>query len=384
MIKIYLDQKDYINISKAKLFSDDSKGYIRIYNKLMQLLDENKIVIYFSAVHVYESLKYEGDNPDKIVHFCDVIESMTRGNCIIRYDEIELIEINNYLSARYEKFKRSFIDQYPYGKSKDSISSRDFACSNDILDFAGQIKSQCTFNNPLDRLGMDLVLNDKSLLASFVDSIPEEQFDRLFQIDRKVVREAVTGTIEARLSIINELSSNSFNFYFLLLYFKQNCKDFADQITKQIENSKIFCDIINGTIGMSGRRINIQDLQQKLSRQEFSDIFNNIRNIVSINGLDISQLNHKEIDVAYFDCAIYNIELILGYLRVFNVKGNAHKRANQNDFIDLMHARASRYVDIFSTDKKIAPSIQSVAQEHGTSVVCDLNELDIEINNRLA
>jgi len=386
MIKIYLDQKDYINISKAIIFGDNSNGYIDIYNNLVGLTNERKITTYFSAIHIYESLKYKGDSVNKITTFCDVVESLTRGNCIILYDDIERIEIMTYLANIYMDFTFNRPDQFPYGKYIDSILSNKFAMPNDILDFEGRIKAQClvAINDPLDRLAAELIINDRNAFANLIAEMPHHLYQQHFNLDKKIIIEAIVGTVESRLAIINSIQEKFFNFHFLLLEFKKQATDLYAHISRQIEKTIEFSQLINNTSGRSRGRLDIQRMRYEIGRKAFVEIYGQLKEIIKENKLDPSVIGKKPVELFAFEHKTYTADLFIAYFEQFNAKCNANKHADVNDYIDLFHARSSKYVDIYSTDRKISPAISRVANRYNVTVVDNLHDLFNEVNIRLA
>jgi hypothetical protein len=87
--RIYLYQKDYSRIAKGLLgelhFTED----LEAYQFLISLVDSHKLLIYSSWCHLFEALKYDEEKIDLLNPYCDAIDTLTQGNCIIWPETIE-------------------------------------------------------------------------------------------------------------------------------------------------------------------------------------------------------------------------------------------------------------------------------------------------------
>ena len=82
-INIYLDQKDYSRIARGLYGEESYKPYIAIYNYLKNLSDSGRIKIFFSWTHIIESLRYHDLTSELWRIHCNVVDTLTKGNCII-------------------------------------------------------------------------------------------------------------------------------------------------------------------------------------------------------------------------------------------------------------------------------------------------------------
>ena len=127
----------------------------------MNLVNSDKIRIYFSWCHYIEALRYDEQKIDLLIPYCQVIDSLTKGYCIKWVDELEKSELELFLSRQFG-FIPSITNDYPYGKFIDA-----FSLANDIVsDF------QKNFN-------LDVKMYIKKHLLNFLSESRElfKQFD---------------------------------------------------------------------------------------------------------------------------------------------------------------------------------------------------------------
>ena len=97
-INIYLDQKDYSRIARGLYGEESYKPYIAIYNYLKNLSDSGRIKIFFSWTHIIESLRYHDLTSELWRIHCNVVDTLTKGNCIIFPAYLEERELELFLS----------------------------------------------------------------------------------------------------------------------------------------------------------------------------------------------------------------------------------------------------------------------------------------------
>ena len=87
MKKIYLDQKDYSKIARGMTGISDYQRDVEIYNELLKKVNSSEIRIYFSFCHMIEALKYHIEGSTFLDNYCEVIDSLTRGHCLLTIDK---------------------------------------------------------------------------------------------------------------------------------------------------------------------------------------------------------------------------------------------------------------------------------------------------------
>ena len=120
-LKIYLDTKDYIRIAEGILGNKDRTEDYEGYKTLLGLVKSDQIKIYFSWCHFYEALKYKGQNRKFLETYCDVIDSLTQGNCIIWPQELDKRELEIFFAESFNFTSSISRTSYPYGKDVDAI-----------------------------------------------------------------------------------------------------------------------------------------------------------------------------------------------------------------------------------------------------------------------
>ena len=140
-IKIYLDQKDYSRIGRGLLGNVQYNNDVNVYHFLIDLLNSNKIIIYYSACHAVETLKYDREKINLLKPYCKTIDSLTQGHCIKWRIKILELELELFLS-RVFGFETTIKDDYPYGKFIDAFPFSDRIFSGFGLGMKEAIKAK--------------------------------------------------------------------------------------------------------------------------------------------------------------------------------------------------------------------------------------------------
>lgn len=179
-IKIYLDHKDYIRITRGLLGYPACKDDVETYKALLSFVENDKVVIYFSWVHFCEALKYKGQQADILNTYCEVVDSLTKGNCIISPYELQKRELELYLSKNFNLEIKIPIKEYPYGKYMEALVTEPLE-SIDILQI---IKDDIT-KSVMDRKHKKYILkrlNDPKTRRKIFKKLPLDCFEGLKEI----------------------------------------------------------------------------------------------------------------------------------------------------------------------------------------------------------
>ncbi len=101
MIKIYLDQKDYINIANGILGDTRFKDDVECCEYLLSLVNKGKIIIYYSWAHISETLKHINKITESLRLQCEALDKLTKGNCFLQIHKIVVKEIEYYLLEQF-------------------------------------------------------------------------------------------------------------------------------------------------------------------------------------------------------------------------------------------------------------------------------------------
>lgn len=117
MKKIFLDESIFIGIF-AGVRSHDLK-YIELCNKIMLLSEQNRIRIFYSFSHIYQTAK-RCSNESKVLEKLKDVQLLTNGNCILLEDNIcvphKLDPVKQYMIMQplfsFMRYNSSLISKY--------------------------------------------------------------------------------------------------------------------------------------------------------------------------------------------------------------------------------------------------------------------------------
>ena len=225
MIKIYLDQNYYINIANGILrdtrFDDDVEGF----EYLLSLVNKDIITIYYSWVHLSETLRHVNLITDSFRLQCEVLDKLTKGNCFFQIYKIILNEIKYFL---LEQFKKEEIDvsnnyfEYAYGTHSDCIAfdlDIDYARENMSPEFKRAIKGK-VFSKSRKNLNK---------LFPNANSLTKKEIIRLLTFDKDAVKKYFDST---------------FGFKALILRYRDYFSKFGDMNELPNSRAKMFLEVM--------------------------------------------------------------------------------------------------------------------------------------------
>lgn len=133
-LKVYLDHKDYVNITRGLLGDKERRDDVETFELLHSFVEQGKATVYFSWVHIFEALKYDGTDSDILGQYCEAIEALTRGNCLLGLLDLRKREIEVFLSEEFgtpTKFNR---EKLAYGKYSEALFLESFDLDEDPIE----------------------------------------------------------------------------------------------------------------------------------------------------------------------------------------------------------------------------------------------------------
>jgi hypothetical protein len=169
-IRVYLDHKDYIRITGGLRGSIDCRVDAEIYTLLRQLVEEEKITIYFSWVHICEALKYEGKDLEILEQYCEVIETLTRGNCLLSPLDLRKRELELFLSGEFNFATLLNRENLAYGKYSDALFVEPFNVEEDPVEMLNEsiLKHAINRHERKSRRFLQILLNGVNYYSSRV------------------------------------------------------------------------------------------------------------------------------------------------------------------------------------------------------------------------
>lgn len=98
-LKIYLDQKDWINLARAYYNRSDGEAYKPVLNRILDLAESNKAIFPLSTTHIIETNKRRDYDSKK--RLAVVMAEISRGNTIANQTDMAISELNIALAQKY-------------------------------------------------------------------------------------------------------------------------------------------------------------------------------------------------------------------------------------------------------------------------------------------
>lgn len=437
-IKIYLDQKDYSRIGKGLSGNHECAKDLEVYHFLMNLVNSDKIRIYFSWCHYIEALRYDEQKIDLLIPYCQVIDSLTKGYCIKWVDELEKSELELFLSRQFG-FIPSITNDYPYGKFIDAFSlandivsdfqknfnldvkmyikkhllnflseSRELFKQFDNHEFIKQVTKQkfgnpsgfdfseeeliiLLFGNPKDQeMLIEKLLDKKEFLKELIKQIPNENLQIIgnsfpgFELSNEELINLLLGDSQTQKDLTRRCLNKSVSFEnFVLKYSKlfpqvkkmgDFFKDSSNNINRMIINMQVMYDTY--------RHLNINFMDGNVLNKSlihkyveyFSDDLNDICNKHDLNK-EVAKASLLKSRLEEIPSINSILTFCVEYYKRHKGKLDISRKPSQSDIMDLHHIRNLPYVDIYSTDRFFGEVAKRKSMEFDTMVVTSLIEL---------
>lgn len=401
-INIYLDQKDYSNIARGLYGEKKFESYIEIFKLLKNLLESGRIIIYFSWSHIIESLRYYDLTSELWKIHCEVVDTLTKGKCIIFPTSLRERELELFLSDYFGvKSKYSKID-YAFGFFKDAfvLKNIDIVPSNNFLEkaYKKHISSLSLSRN--DRRMLLKKFSKKRNRRELFKNMSDDDFNRLLGglnesdhpkelindlsnfLDRETFINFVVGTPNYRSQIFNEFLDHIFNFKSLVNIYSQifpELKKMAkfpdepfDKINSIIRSAQLFQEVF------SKPAIDPDKLKSNLTNKYVRSLGTSINKFAKKH-----KFSKKEAEKILFEShlmplpSIYaDITFCAEYARIHDSSSKRKRKPRLSDIMDLHNLRNIPFVNVFVTDGFFAEIIGKIATEQfGTKIFRNLFQL---------
>lgn len=399
-MRIFLDQKDFSSIARGLVGEKGFELYPRHFEFLKSLVESQKITIYFTWAHIIESLRYY-DLTGKLwnIH-CEVVETLTKGNCIRFPIDLEKREVELFISEHFSIATKLSRPNYAFGKYRDAvpIDSIQSAASNGYLAEAFKKKISQLGPTRNDRRYLLKRISKRSELAKVLKNMSENEFndfkkgndDLCAFLDRDAFLDFVLGTPAQRANVIEEFFDHIFEFKKLVTIYSQSFPELkklgelpnesyhkfnlsikslqvmSDLFSKPVVNSnEVKVDLINKFIKSLRPSINKFAKKYRFSRKEAEQILHD-SNLMPIPS------NH---------CIIL---LCIEYVKRHIGSTKRGRTPRQSDIMDLHNTRNIPYVDLYVTDAFFADIAKEIAPKvFGTRIFRNLSELEEFLRNNL-
>jgi hypothetical protein len=398
--RIYLDQKDYSRIARGLLGDPHFKEDLEAYQFLIPFVDSHKLLIYSSWCHLFEALKYNEEKIDLLNPYCDAIDTLTEGNCIIWPETIEKRELELFF-ARHFGFTSEVSDKdYPYGNPKDLIFVGD--TFGPIFD-----SKESLINNlkkELDRsflLGKEKRFILKKLskpkrLRELLEKLPEENLRPLYKqfpgfektFTKNVIIDFLLSSPKEKSIFFEDAIQTAFTFKNLIIHYSRifpqlkeavHCFDASStQIRSTLRMNQVLYDVF-------GKHAINEVKTSKDLVNGFADNFNEeIIGLANKFKFPINEARKLLLKTKFegIPSVKSTIFFIIEYYKKH--KGTYKKGRNplESDIMDLHHLRNFPYVDFYVTDRFFADIAKKGEGLFKTKVFLNLSELHKYLNKK--
>lgn len=382
------------------MYGDESyTPYIEIYNLLKKLSEAGMIKIFFSWTHIIESLRYHDLTSEFWKIHCEVVDSITKGNCIIFPKKIEKTELDLCLADNFDIESRYSKSNYAFGRYKESfpsIKKQALSFDDDIENAVKKRILSLDISRKNRRLLLKKVMNEK-YLKKFLIKMSDDDYRGIVKnghnenplisdlkefLDRDKFIEFIVGSNSYKKEIFLSFIDHIFNFKTLvnmyshifpeLMQMAQFPNKTYKKLSSLISDAQLFqninskpaidpdqlkVDLVNNIVTSLRPSISAYAKKYQISEKAAE------RYLIE------SQLNSMP---SLYSLVIFSVEYAKRHIGVTKRPRNSR----ESDVMDLHNLRNLPYVDLFVTDKFFADLVRKTARnEFGTRVFRNLFEL---------
>jgi len=385
------------------MYGDESyKPYIEIYKFLTNLSESGMVKIFFSWTHIIESLRYHDLTSELWKIHCDVVDSITKGNCIIFPTYLEERELELFLADNFGIESRYSKSSYAFGLYKDAVPSRkkqDFPFDEYFENAIKKHISTLGLSRTNRRLFLKKV-TQKKYLREFFSKMSDDDFRGLVNngqntdqanaficdlkgfFDRETFINFILGTMNYRSKIFDNFIDHIFNFKTLVNTYSQifpelrQMAQFPDKTYNKlsslindaqliqnifskpaIDPDRLKADLVNKFVTSLKPSINAYAKKHKFSEKAAESI------LIESHVIPIPSI---------YSTIIFCVEYAKRHMGVTKRSRNPR----ESDVMDLHNLRNLPYVDLFVTDNFFAEIVGRIAKvEFGTRIFRNLLQL---------
>lgn len=386
MIRIYLDQKDYINIAEGILGDSRFKDEADCYKHLLTLVNKRKATIYYSWAHISETLKHVNTITDSLKNQCEVLDKLTKGNCLLQTNQIIKKEIEYFLLEQVLKLNanENKITQYPFGTHSDCIE----------------------FDIDIENSRKNLDSKVKKGIKDKVFSKSKKQLNKLFPNANNLTKKEVYKLLTFDEKAFKKYFDSTLGFKELILKYRDYFTKFGAANNLPLSRSKEFVEIM----GLHRERMILgfeiinkqndpqekQKIKDKLKKKVDEDILSYRESITDHYKkeiikyikpfLECKKINEKEaLDKLSDFNKILGIrfykELITEYFKRNSGFTPNPRKTDINDYYDIEHIRYIPYVDYYVSERFFSGVASAISKNYNTEVFRNLKELRIYLES---
>jgi hypothetical protein len=337
-------------------------------------------------------LKYDEEKIDLLSPYCEAIDTLTEGNCIIWHATIEKRELELFLAEHFGFTSEVSDNDYPYGKPKDLIFVGDifepfFESKGPLVEILKNALNS-SFLSGKEKKYFLKKLGKPKKLRGILEGLTEENlqplykqfpgFDKTFTKDRII--DFLLSSPKEKAVFFENAIQRAFTFKNLIIHYSQMFPELkkathcfngsSTQIRSTIRMNQVLYDIFRKQVS-----------EAKLSK----NIVNSFANHLDKEVVELANKYHFPIGDARsllvktkFD-HITSVKSMIFFLTEYykKHKGGYGKGRHplRSDIMDLHHLRNFPYVNFYVTDRFFADIAKKGEDLFGTKVFANLSEL---------
>jgi hypothetical protein len=182
---VYLDQKDFSRMAQgasgAPAYANDREAH----TVLTGLVEKGAVTIYFSSSHIVEALRYKGDRADRLNAYCEVVDTLTRGHCLVIANELRRRELEIHLAREFSFHTALDAESFAFGKHADALSADPVTGPSMKELVRAAVRRDLAARGDLNRNQRRRLLakiEKDSGLRTLFEQFPDETFDEMLRL----------------------------------------------------------------------------------------------------------------------------------------------------------------------------------------------------------
>lgn len=373
MIRVYLDQKDYIRIARGLSGDSNFDDDIKVFWYLLDKINSGLVQIYYSREHLMESMKYTLETGEYFDNYIRAITLLTNGNCIISHDILGKREIELYVAKKYGFYTKLSKSKYPYGKHSQAFFA-DMDCYELEEFFEDEPLSKRKKRNLRYRL---LGMTKKEI----------DQIDPLFRyFSKEEIIKLLTGSITdySRVKLLKRNLDQLFCIKNFAGEFRKktgmiNCIKYLDGVaTRHVESTimKRFSDNKLGRPPYTEDKLIAYCIKKYFEDNDsiFSKHLEKLNKKWKFPKNEVIEdlINSSAQEILSFSS--YSI-ILIEYFKRHHGQGEKVRLPSKNDFSDINHMKYLPYVDAYVCDKFFYEVGKNLSKKYNCYICKNLKEL---------
>ncbi len=368
--RVYLDHKDYANMTKGLLGNAQHRPDVEWYDTLRRLVSEGRMICVFSAMHVVEAIRSSDDAWLKA--YADVVDNLTEGHCLIFRPELERRELAHFIGREFGPPSGLRHPDLAFGRGFAAFLDPEEELSRALDELPMQVQNSVSETLSAQRLNRKqrraIAARQPALLTKLVSprdaeapNLPPAVVDMLRE--PRFASQLLTGPRENRRRLLRKLMDRSMTFGSILPFYKSLYPDLARIGTLFDDSARGIIDTIRAhrdlhqILSQLGHEVDFADVRRRIVANIAHHLAaevrgGDIRSRVAPDDLANALINKDLNGIPSWEAAVL---LYMHYLR--SNTGPSTRKLQESDMRDIVHLTHAPYVDYLLTDRYFAATI---------------------------